>query len=138
MSNKQQRCSPGAAGFTLVEILVALAIVGLTLAALFEVFSNGLRGTGSAERHTVATLLAKSKLAEIGVIVPLEEGEESGEYDSGFSWRYVISPHQAAAPEAHEGRANNALLVTVEVAWDAGRAEKRVSLTTLRLAPAAQ
>ena len=135
MSSKAQPRAPGAAGFTLVEILVALAIVGLTLAALFEVFSNGLRGTDSAERHTVATLLARSKLAEVGVIAPLEAGEEAGEYDGGFSWRSVISPHETTNGGLPEEPGARTFVVTVEVAWGAGNAEKRVSLTTLRLAP---
>ena len=126
------------AGFTLVEILVALAIVGLTLAALFEVFSNGLRGTESAEQHTIATLLARSKLAEIGVVVPFEAGEETGEYDSGFSWRSVIRPHETTDGSLHEEPVAHAFVVTVEVAWGAGNVEKRVSLTTLRLVSVAQ
>ena len=82
---------PQSAGFTLLEVLTAFVIVGLTLAALVGMLETGLAGVSRAEKHAVALLLAESKLAEVGVTVPLQSGRREGEFAS-FRWRTSIGP----------------------------------------------
>ena len=54
------RSSNSGSGFTLIEILVAFAILALTLTALLQVFTSGLRNVDAADRHLMATMLARS------------------------------------------------------------------------------
>ncbi len=126
------RCKDG--GFTLVEVLVAFVIVAVSLGALLQIFSSGLRSSHSAEAYTTAALLAESKLASIGIEEPLEEGETTGAFDNGFRWRSTVAPH---APEVgqDEASAAQAYEVTLVVRWGERGDERSVSLTTLRLAP---
>ena len=124
---------PGKAdGFTLIEVLVAFTIMALALGVLLQTFATGLRNLGTAESYTTAALQARSKLAEIGPIVPLEIGEHSGELADGFAWRASVEPYAPAVPEDVPGGPRLAgFEVEVTVSWSGGR---EVTLTTLRLA----
>jgi general secretion pathway protein I len=54
-----------ARGFTLLEVMVAMAILALSLTAAFEVVGGAMQNHGRARRLEVATLLARAKLAEV-------------------------------------------------------------------------
>jgi len=58
-------------GFTLIEIIVALAILAVALGALFQAFSTGLRATTVTDRQAAAVMLAQSLLDRIGQDIPL-------------------------------------------------------------------
>lgn len=119
-------------GFTLIEVLVAFTIMALALGVLLQTFATGLRNLGTAESYTTAALHARSKLAEIGPILPLEVGEQSGELADGFAWRASVEPYAPAVPEGVPGGPRLAgFEVEVTVSWSGGR---EVTLTTLRLA----
>ncbi|MDV7399945.1 type II secretion system protein, partial [Arthrospira platensis SPKY1] len=53
-------------GFSLLEVLVAFAILSISLGAILQVFATGLRNAGMADDYTRATLYAESILAAIG------------------------------------------------------------------------
>ncbi len=59
------RVAHGAGGFTLLEVMVALAILGLALTAIVGINGNSIRAHGFAKRVTVATMLARSKMADL-------------------------------------------------------------------------
>ena len=121
-------------GFTLVEVLVALAILTIALSGLMQVFSTGMRATVAAEQRTVAVLLARSLLAAIGIEEPLQAGESSGEWDDGYRWTTVVSAEPAAQETA---RAQSPHHVSVTISWgEAGRGGS-VSLEGLALPEAA-
>ena len=128
------RCAtPRAAGFTIIEVLVAFVIVGLTLAATVSTFEIGLAGVDRAENHATALMLAESKLAEIGVTAPLAPGRREGDFAEAYRWRTDITE----ITEAASGVASvvTAYRVAVEVktlsAEKPGRA--LVRLQTVRL-----
>ncbi len=128
----------GASGFTLIEVLVALTILALSLGVFLNIFSTGLKGTRLSEAYSMATMLAESKLATIGVEEPLEEGESSGRFDDRFAWMVDVRPHESMEDE-EEGSvrrrgALEAFDVVVTVSWDDRNDAKSISLTTLRLA----
>ena len=74
-------CSPARRpGMSLVEVLVALAIFIMSLAALGQLVQLGLDQAVDADRQTVATRLAQSKLAEFEAgALPVDGG--SGNFD---------------------------------------------------------
>ena len=57
---------PRAAGFTLLEVLVALIIFALTFGVLAQIMQTGLRQSTTATASSTATLLARSQLARVG------------------------------------------------------------------------
>lgn len=116
---------PGA-GFTLLEVLVALAILGLAVVASIQGFAQGLRLLRVAAEHQEATLLADRKLRE--VVAPAA-GHDSG-IEGRFTWERTTAA--VALPDGEATGAWPLYAVTVRVAWGATRA---VELATLRLAP---
>jgi general secretion pathway protein I len=83
----------GEAGFTVVEVVVALTILALALGVLLNVMSNSIRQTGQAENVAEAGSLAQSLLAKIGTEWPLRDGQITGQSDHGFRWRVQIDAY---------------------------------------------
>lgn len=52
-----------ALGFTLVEVLVALAVLAIALAAVMRALSQGIDMSASLRDHTVAEWIAQNRLA---------------------------------------------------------------------------
>ncbi len=89
--NRDYRRTRG--GFTLLEVLIAFAILAVAMTALMQAFSQGLRGLERAEDYATAAMLARSKLAEVGPIIPIEEGEHTGDFANGWQWQVVVLPY---------------------------------------------
>lgn len=117
-------------GFTLLEVLVALAILGVAVVASIQGFAQGLRLLKLAGDHQEAMLIADQKLRE--VVAPAEGHDEGAEEQ--FTWARTVAripaPELAISPTRRV--AWNVYQVTVEVRWDA---QRRVELTTLRTLP---
>ena len=56
---------PVGRGFTLLEVMVAMAILAMSLAAIFDVVGGALRNHERAQHLELATLLARTKLTEV-------------------------------------------------------------------------
>ncbi len=123
-------------GFTLIEVLVAFAVLAMLLGAIYQTFSSGLNASARAERRAVAALHAQSVLAALGSGEPISQGEATGELDGGYRWQTSVRLLESAGQESASKTARlDAFEVTVTVSWEAplGR-QGSVSLNTLRLA----
>jgi general secretion pathway protein I len=118
-----------APGFTLLEVVVALLVFGLLFGILAQIIRTGLHQSASAETTMMASLLARSQLARVGVELPLQPGEIEGEAD-GMHWRTAIRLAEPLTEETEIG----AYRVDVTVAWGESEAQQ-VTLTTLKLGP---
>lgn len=116
-------------GFTLVELLVSLAILSIALAVLFAAISSSLDRTRKDRDASLATLLVQSLLARAGNEYPLRPGDTSGVYSNGFRWRLSVRPYG----NGDDAKAWNmsAYLLRASVSSPHGD----YALTTLRLAP---
>jgi len=115
-----------ARGFTLLEVLVALAILGVAVVASIQGFSGGLRLLKLAGDHQEAMIYADTKLRE--VLVP-DEGREEGD-EARFHWTRTVT--KVAAPELDtDARVSpwNVYQIDVRVQWDGKR---EVHLATMR------
>lgn len=121
-------------GFSLLEVLVAFAILGISLGVLLQTFATGLRNAGASEDYTQATLYAESILTAIGRETPLQVGNHSGPINNQFSWRSTISAYTEGLPDPEKIRAR-VYRVDVEVYWGDSARTRSVKLETLRLAP---
>ncbi|MGB0514780.1 MAG: type II secretion system minor pseudopilin GspI, partial [Wenzhouxiangellaceae bacterium] len=68
-------------GFTLIEVLVALAVVALALGALIRTTGQAADTQYEAERRTLALWVASNRLAELGlalVVGALGVGDDRG------------------------------------------------------------
>jgi type II secretion system protein I len=120
------------AGFTLIEVIVALAILSVAVVAAIQGFAQGLRLLKLAGDHQHATLLADQKAREI---VTPTAGATEGTDDRGFTWHTVTTEVQAPdlARDGARAPAWRVFQIAVTVRWDEHRA---VELMTLRTAPA--
>ena len=77
-------------GFTLVEVMVALAIVAVALTAVYRMHTQTLFMDSRGRFDTMATLLARQKLADIDTSGPddlLETSGDFGDLHPGYTWR---------------------------------------------------
>ena len=85
---------PNAAGFTLLEVLVALAILGIGLGVVFQGISQGLRLRGQSADSVRLSLATERLLGDLiereAAPTEPEEGEESG-----CRWRLEPLEHAA-------------------------------------------
>jgi len=118
-------------GFTLIEVVVAFAILALSLGALYESFGGSLRRATAASKRELAALRAESLLAEFRGSAGLAPQPRSGQDADGNEWRITSKPYPA---ELAERSAWVAEAVTVEVSWgkSAGRAVKFETIELLR------
>jgi prepilin-type N-terminal cleavage/methylation domain-containing protein len=86
------RPDPGQAGFTLLEVIVALVIATLALSGLFAGAATGLRASHVSGDYMSALSRAQSHLAALAVVEPLVPGTQSGDDGGGFRWRMRIMP----------------------------------------------
>jgi general secretion pathway protein I len=121
-----------AAGFTLIEMVVAFAILGLSLSALYATFQSALSRTQHDAHLSEATLLARSLLARAGTEWPLIEGSTQGEWSE---YSYELAEHKIVAPAKEVPFTLPAVQVTAAVTWVEFAGKRTVSLSTLKLQP---
>ncbi|WP_116475455.1 type IV pilus modification PilV family protein [Zobellella maritima] len=118
-----------ARGFSLLEVLVAFAVLTVTLGVLLQLFSLATRTAQVAGEQQMALLLAESKLVELAAGRTLQAGRDQGRFDDKYWWQTRIEPF-----DLHQMTDQDTPLVpyrlSVTVGW--GR-EQALSLSTLRL-----
>jgi general secretion pathway protein I len=77
-------------GFTLIEVVIALAILGVGLTVIIELFSGGLRLGRTSVEYTRAANHARMKIEEIAIKPNIREGSEEGEFDPIYRWQVGI------------------------------------------------
>lgn len=122
-------------GFTILEVLVAFLVAALLLSVILTGFSSGMKQLVRADRLSQASLVAQSRMAEVGVVQQLQEAQFSGHDGqfSDFSWEVNIAPFswEFAAPLA--GMGGTLYRIDVEVSWPAAGKVHSFSLSSLRL-----
>ncbi len=127
------------AGFTLLEVVVAVAIAGLALVGMFQAGSGGLFAVDTAARAEEAVQRAQSHLAAVGRDAALVQGDSSGDDGGGYRWRLQVQPAAQRQGVAADGvTPQNATLFSVQVSisWQSRGHDRAVMLQTLRLGTA--
>ena len=116
-------------------MLVALAIVGLGLAAAAGTVGAGLSGHEASRDAETALSLAEGKLAEAGIAAPLREGQSEGAFAERFAWQVSIEPYADPGEDRLAAAVDPMKLyrIAVSVAWQDGHRERRLALATMRL-----
>lgn len=83
-------------GFTLIEIIASFTILAMTFMVILEILSNSSTNTIKSSERSKIALLAQSKMDEVGLTIPIEEGTESGSFDDEIDWDVTIEPFDVA------------------------------------------
>ncbi len=81
-------------GFTLLEVMIAVALIAIALTTLLGSQSQSVSFANSAKFETMAALLAQSKMSEITVQKPDELTSDSGDFGEdypGYAWEVNVS-----------------------------------------------
>jgi general secretion pathway protein I len=128
----RKSCSDGARGFTLIEALVALAIVAAVLGSIGGVIATSVKGTRGIDQRLALSGTAESLLAALPARTLLKPGRQSGEL-AGHRWRIDVSPmNVAVASDAPQTGRFVPLAVTLRLQSPGGPA---MQVTTVRLVP---
>jgi prepilin-type N-terminal cleavage/methylation domain-containing protein len=123
-------------GFTLVELLVSLAILAVALGVLFGAISDALDRTRKDRDDALAGSLAQSLLARAGIERSLRAEDLNGTYANGMRWRLSIAPY--GSTDDAKAWPVAAFVVRATVSWTDNSQTHSKTLSTLRLLPPAQ
>jgi prepilin-type N-terminal cleavage/methylation domain-containing protein len=118
-------------GFTLVEVLVALAIFALAGRCPDLPTKRARRRQGRAERLRTATLLAQSLIDRVGSDLP-HAPLSRGEAPPGFTWQ--VETQILDATQVESTLSLRPVSIRVTVRWTEHLREQSIILSTLRLA----
>ncbi|MEF9425788.1 MAG: type II secretion system minor pseudopilin GspI [Candidatus Mariimomonas ferrooxydans] len=120
-------------GFTLIEVIVAIAILAISLVAVMQLFAGGLRAGNMSHNYTLAIVHAKDKMEELS----FDLVKDSGEFEDGFKWESDVQPYEALYDELNlrlEDSGLNLFKIKVKVSWGSSpNKQKSVQLVTLKI-----
>jgi general secretion pathway protein I len=122
-------------GFTLIEVVVALAILGIGLTVIIELFSGGLRLARTSEEYTKAMNFAHMKMEEITSQRKIEEGTDEGKCDDDtFHWQVRIKKTDLLPVEKDSDFKPPIELfqVRVDILWKSGSKERSASIESYK------
>ena len=129
------------AGFTLLEVLIALVLIGSGMAIAYTAITGSLKLHEKSRNHTAAMILARSKLDEILASSDFSLAEDQGVLNYGgvdYGFRARARPVVLLTPTQQDRIRSFKLLfeeVSVEVFWGATELKQSYALKSFRLDP---
>ncbi len=124
-------------GFTLIEVLIAVAFAGASLGLIFELFCNAINAVEISRDMTQATVLARQKMEE-AIAMPLAERKDEGDFEgkfSGYHWQVEVSSQgdTIAADRQEEAKAIIGMFqILVRVSWETKGRTHNIEMATLK------
>jgi general secretion pathway protein I len=130
---KRNQASSLSAGFTLLEVVVAMTIVGIGVVTLLEIFSSGLRLGSRSSAATQAMAYGRQAMDEILLRRKIEEGAQQGVFNDQTRWRLGVEPVREPPETLALSSAWELKEITLDMrVTEAGR-DRPVELRTYRL-----
>lgn len=111
-------------GFTLLEVLVAVVILGSTLAVLLGTVNRNLVLASDSKNLSIARMLAQNKMSEVELAGYPSDTNEEGEYEDfpGFKWYLSVVPLNISSLET------DIKIVKLLVTWDNDQKDFEITL----------
>lgn len=87
------------AGFTLLEMIVATALMGIAVVGLMALISQSTSGAVRVAQYDRAAMLARSQMNDLLTREPLPMGRLQGDYDRDSGWEAQIAPYETPQTE---------------------------------------
>ena len=123
---------PNNDGFSLLEVIVALAIMAMGFVTVLQLFSGSIRSVSLSEQYLKGTTLAHSKLGELEVNnYSVTEYEGIFPDEKNYRWQLQVSPHTSPL----NSKENNIQLseVTLNVLWEEAGKTRDIEINTLKV-----
>ena len=117
--------------FTFVEVMVALAIVSISLVALIRLHIISINMTDTAEITSQAIFLAEEKIEETLARGYPKEGTSSGTVEKkglAFNWRTEVT--ELRPPQLAQVDVTGLREILVDVSWKQGTGRKHLQMST--------
>lgn len=124
------RTGEGAAGFTLLEALIALAIVAIASAGLLRAVQTHIDTVRGLEMRSAARWVAENRLAELSLSGENQAGQKGQEEMLGQTWDVAVTARPSADADLRHvvvavWRGGGAPVFTLDGFVDAGGARGR-------------
>ncbi|MFZ2198075.1 MAG: prepilin-type N-terminal cleavage/methylation domain-containing protein [Thermodesulfovibrionales bacterium] len=127
---KEPVCRNECEGFTLLEVLVAMALLSISLVAIFELFSADLRGIAKSDDYSHAVIMAESKMRKILDDDTLKEQSWTESTDDGYRIDAVVS---STASDRTENLQIKLLEINLKVSWIKDSKDRTFNLKTVKM-----
>lgn len=117
-------------GFTLLEVLVALAILGIAITVVLQLFSANLRSIAASEDYISAVTTAEARLRDILDDEELSEKSWSETTSDGYRMDVTVSD---ALAERTDNLQVKALSIDLTIRWVKGIKENSINIKTIKL-----
>ena len=132
---KQKKKTRSEAGFTLLEVLLAVVILGVSLTTILLQFQTALRAGSISQERTNAVIYAKEKLESLKIEDELSESSQSGVLESGYEWETEVSLYEYEDQEddiSYEDLRHETYKLRATVKWNFGINKRQIELITLK------
>ena len=125
------RSQPASRGFSLLEMIVATAILGIAIIGLMTLTTTVLANAARIREYDRAAMLARTKMNQLLVEEPLPLGRNlTGTYESGLGWEARVEPF--FVPPTSQGGGTMLVQIRLTVWWDSDGRRKRLKLESFR------
>jgi type II secretory pathway pseudopilin PulG len=119
------------AGFSLLETLVAFAVLILVLSVTMQIYGSGSRSSRLTHEYAQATMIAKTQLAELQAGNDKLSGTEMERYHWQVQQQKANYSDPGMQEDYHRPFITNDVSVTVK--WQSSGKQRRVKLDTVQL-----
>jgi prepilin-type N-terminal cleavage/methylation domain-containing protein len=138
LRSTRSRAWPRSGGFSLIEVVIALAIIGIAIVTVVQSFSQSLRSTRKSAEYTVALIHARSLMDEALATPSIDDIEGTFEFDDGYTAKREVEEVVIEQEQEEEEKGTTAVQeipfkmyeITVTVKWPPRGSTK---LTTKRV-----
>ncbi len=124
LRNEVARQHLNSKGFTLLEVMVAVAIMAMVLVTLLGLKNSSMKDVALAQHITAATMLAKRTMVETTMVKPLLPAEDEGTFPEDeykdYAWKKTIAPTPLV----------QIMEVRIAVLWKEGTRDEMVELVS--------
>lgn len=113
-------------GFSLLELLVAFAIMAMSLGLIYRSMGASVASVRNLDLHQQATMLGET-LLNTRDSVPDQGWNDSGDFGS-FAWRVTSQPFASQLPVPEPVRLHE---IDITISWQEGLQSRQLELKTL-------